>query len=359
MIGPRLRTLALDRARVYYFLMSGQNDREKEVKVDVTRDQKTVVIFGASSFVGSNIAEFLKRDHRVIGTYYEHPIEIEGVLMLPLDILKEEAVRLMLLLFEPDIAIYCVGLTSIETCNENEILANTLNTAGIFNVVNFCDRYGTKLIYISTGYVFSGEAINYGESDTPIPNSLYGKSKRSAEVFIQKNCLDYIILRCCELYGRGALAQKETWFEFLQKKIFEGEKIESYGNIKLGFLDVTYLATAIKVCIEKGICNRSLHFCSTDIMSHYDFSLKYAEIFHEQSSLINKKTWKFPQVKTVVFQSILALELEYKMSIGELEKALNIRMPSIQESLEFTKNRLGGGNGIDHLMKARDGVTFV
>ena len=53
--------------------------------------RKTVVIFGVSSFVGSNLAYFLKDHFRVIGTYNLNKVEIpDETALLPICVLRAE-----------------------------------------------------------------------------------------------------------------------------------------------------------------------------------------------------------------------------------------------------------------------------
>ena len=165
---------------------------------------------------------------------------------------------------------------------------------GVFNVANFTERHKSKFIYISTAYVFSGEEKVFLEEDTPVANSIYGKSKNLAEFFIQKNCFNYLILRCCDLYGRGILLERPTWFELLQEKLFRGEGISTYGNVKVGFLDIVYLAMIVKICIEREVNNKLFHVCSTDIMSQYEFSLEYVDVFDDKKGFNKQKSLGFP-----------------------------------------------------------------
>ncbi|PJB53787.1 MAG: hypothetical protein CO099_05215, partial [Bdellovibrio sp. CG_4_9_14_3_um_filter_39_7] len=86
------------------------NNPEEEKKKKSKR--KTILIFGVSSFVGSNLAEYLKKDYRVVGTYNKNPVQIPGVLTLPCDVLSKDEVQLILFATKPDITIYAVGLSS-------------------------------------------------------------------------------------------------------------------------------------------------------------------------------------------------------------------------------------------------------
>ena len=128
-------------------------------KIENFKKPKTVFIIGISSFVGSSLAEFLKKDYRVIGTYYSNPVEIEDVLTFPLDVMSREAIQLILYSFLPDITIYCVGLSSLDICDDNDTIANALNATGAFNVADFSERYKSRFIYISSSYVFSGKKL--------------------------------------------------------------------------------------------------------------------------------------------------------------------------------------------------------
>ena len=314
---------------------------------EVIRPKKTVFIFGISSFVGSNLAEYLKQDYRVIGSYHHHPVEIDGVLTIPLDATKRDASQLVMALFRPDITIYCACISSVDTCNENEMLANTLNATAVFNLSNFTEQNESRLIYISSSYVFSGEKGEHTEDDIPSSNSIYGKSKSSAEFFIQNNSLNYLILRCCQLYGRGIAQGRSNWFELMQKKLFAGEKVDCYGNVRTGFLDITYLGIAIKMCIERGINKRLIHISSSDIMSQYDFALEYAKSFADQEDLINRSIWNFPHIRPSAIYNNSSDGLEYALNTQATEELLQVKMPSISQSLNFTKTHFSTGRVLD------------
>lgn len=327
---------------------------EKHLKL-----KKTIFIFGISSFVGSSLAEYLKKDFRVIGSYCDTPVDIEGVLCINLDIKNRDAIQLALYTFKPDVTIYCIGLTSLHKCADNEKLADALNTTGVFSVASFTERYRSQLIYLSSAYVFSGEKVTFLEDDTPLANTTYGKSKGSAEFFIQKTCLNYLIFRCCSLYGRSVNPQKPTWFEIIQRELFRGEPVIPDNNVKVGWLDVIYLAMIIKLSINKEVNNRLFQVSSQDIMSYYEFANAYAETFEDAKDLIRKGSWSFPQVSSSIIQSDISDGLEYQMDIENLEGNFNVKMPSIQESLELTRLRLGGKSTKRSKIKKSSEITFI
>jgi dTDP-4-dehydrorhamnose reductase len=311
--------------------------RKKEI---LKARKKTILIFGISSFVGSNLAEFFSKDYRVIGTYHRNPTFLPGVLSVPCDVLDRDSVQLVLFAFKPDITIYCVGLSSLTLCAQHEELADALNTSGLFNVTEFCARYKSQIVYLSSSYVFAGDDKSYLEMDLPNAITSYGKTLASSEFYIQKTSLNYTIFRCCHFYGRCNAEIRTTYFETLQKSLFNREKVMCDGYIQTGFLDIQYLGMVMKMSFDKGSTNRLLQVSSQDIMSHHDFAKKYCEIFGGNGDLVNKVKWPFPLHGSVTDD--VADHLLFSMDISNIEGFLNIELPSIEESLAYTYQRLGG-----------------
>lgn len=323
--------------------------------------KKTIVIFGISSFVGSNLAEFLKKDFRIIGTYYKTPIFIPGILCLPCDVLSRDSIQFLLYSFRPDVTIYCIGLTSVEDCAKHEKLADALNTVGVFNVSSFTERYKSKFCYISSAYIFPGFKKIFLENDSPDPETQYGKTKAAAEFYIQKSCLNYIIFRCCILYGRSINPRQRTWFENLERKMCQQENTSCDAQIHHGFLDVLYLAMILKMGIEKDVTNRLFQVSSINIMTYYEFALLYAKTFQTNESLIQKGSWPFPLTKMEFSgEGTEGNKKYYQIDTNNLENYFNIEMPSIEESMIFTFYRLGGDkNNLRHSQKSNIGIQFI
>lgn len=331
---------------------------DEEVKNEGENRVKTIIIFGISSFVGSSLAEFFKKEYKVIGTYHRTPIQLEGVMTIPCDVLAKEEVQLALFAFKPDIAIYCVGLSSVNECHKNVDLADALNTSGLVNVTEFCQRYRTKLCYVSSGFIFAGEKKNYFEMDIPDANTIYGKSLSAAEFYVQKTSLNYLIFRCCRLYGRGLNMNRRTWFESLQKYMVESKQVQLESNIHTGYLDVFYLGMLMKMVFDKGALNRLFQITSRDIMTMYDFGRLYANKFQFAKELVLRARQPFPIMSGPGTTSTDG-ELYFKMDTNNIEGYLNIELPTIEESLAYTYKRYRGKETVSKSNKQGDGVQFI
>ena len=258
--------------------------------------EKTVVVFGVSGFVGSNLAEIFATDYKVIGTYFKNTVNIPNVLTIPCNVLNKDEVALVLFTFKPDVAIYCASAFSHLECLEDEAAVNAINTVGIFNVMEGCQRYRAQLCYISSNYVFSGKNKIYTETDTPEPNTIYGKNQSMIEFYLQKAGLNYTIFRTCRMYGTGISPYRLNWFEYLQKMFSINSSVECDHSVYLGFMDIHYLALVLRLCFKENVTNRLFQIASSDICTHYEFAQKYCEIFSasDSTSLVQKGSWSFP-----------------------------------------------------------------
>ena len=108
---------------------------------------------------------------------------------------KDDVIKL-----NPDIVIHTAALTNVDLCETNNVLANLINVQGTKNIVDGCMKIQSKIIFISTSYVFDGNSDQYFEEDLPNPTSYYGITKYESEKIIQNSNLDFLILRTDQPY---------------------------------------------------------------------------------------------------------------------------------------------------------------
>jgi dTDP-4-dehydrorhamnose reductase len=322
----------------------------------VNDHRKTILILGINSFVGSNLAEFLKKDFHVVGTYFRRHLPIPGILMLPCNVLSKEELQLVMYTFRPDFVVYCVGLTSLKMCSEMPNVCDALNSAGLYNVAEMAPRYGARVLFFSSQFVFAGENRNYNEMDNPDVTTQYGKAMASSEFYLQKSSLNYLIIRCCKLYGRGLNPLRSSFFELMQRNFKENISFAYDDFLTQGYLDIYYLCMVVKICIDKNISNRVIHFSSQDSLTTYEFAKLYCETFGDSESLINKGKWHLPALKGTAHGE----RTYFKLDVLNIEGVLKIKMPSILESLQFTYSRFHGEKMNAKKTKSKgEGISFI
>lgn len=295
------------------------------------------MIFGASSFVGSNLANSLKNDFRIIGTYHTTPIEIPGMTCVPCDVLKKDYVTKLTSRFKPDVSIYAAGMSSIKECKLKPKHADALNTAGAVNVCSAAERYRSKFVLISSGFVLGGEDLIYREGDMPTPSTAFGSSLSAAEFFVQRSCLNYLILRCATLYGRSYNPNQPNLFETIQSFLAKSQTLLMDDTVHTGFLDIEILSKVLKIAIDANVTNRLLQVSSSDYMTRYEFATRVARSFGKDPNFIQKTSMPFPVESNAQRKSG---NFYFKMSNANLEEFIGTKMPTIEESLQLTEKRI-------------------
>ena len=122
------------------------------------------------------------------------------------DITNLEAVEKYVENVKPDYIINCAAYTAVDKAEEQPDLAYKINAIGPKNLAIAAKKYNSKLVHISTDYVFGGAKPieqDYSEEDEKNPQAVYGTSKLAGEEFIKQECGDYYIFRTAWLYGEG------------------------------------------------------------------------------------------------------------------------------------------------------------
>jgi dTDP-4-dehydrorhamnose reductase len=205
------------------------------------------------------------------------------------------------------------------------------------NVCSASERYGAKFILISSCFVMGGENTIYKESDTPFPNTVFGSSLSSSEYYVQRSCLNYLVLRCAPLYGRSYGPKHPNWFELLQASFVKGESFLADDNVVTGFLDVLVLGRILKSLCESGVTNRLFQISSSDFMTRYEFAKLVAKTFKKDDNFIQKATSLFPADAP---SSSGSNQFFYKLDTQNTENFLGLKMPTVEESLTLTQKRL-------------------
>lgn len=137
-----------------------------------------VYLTGADGLLGTAFAAALGKDPLTAGW------TVRGVARKDFDIADTDAVRASMDAFAPDIVVHTAAHAIVDDCEADPKLALRVNIAGTSNVVEGCRRHGSRLVYISSDYVFDGRTTplgGYREDDVPNPVSVYGLTKLAGE----------------------------------------------------------------------------------------------------------------------------------------------------------------------------------
>jgi dTDP-4-dehydrorhamnose reductase len=120
-----------------------------------------------------------------------------------LDVTAAAAVTDAVTRYRPDVVVNCAAWTAVDDAESAEEQALAVNAGGAANLAAACAGLGTRLIQVSTDYVFAGNAARpYAEGDIPAPRTAYGRTKLAGEQAVLSRLpgAGYVV-RTAWLYG--------------------------------------------------------------------------------------------------------------------------------------------------------------
>jgi len=102
-----------------------------------------------------------------------------------------------------DVVVNCAAWTAVDAAEAAEPQAFAVNAAGAANLARACAAAGSRLLQISTDYVFAGtQSSPYAEDAAIAPTSAYGRTKAAGEWAVRAELPGrHWILRTAWLYG--------------------------------------------------------------------------------------------------------------------------------------------------------------
>ena len=151
-----------------------------------------VLVTGAKGQLGTDLMnELAKRG-----------IEGIGVDVQEMDITDAEACRRVIKNSGADAVIHCAAYTAVDAAEDNADLCRRINGEGTRNVAQACKEADTKLMYISTDYVFDGQGTRPWEPDDERhPLNVYGQTKYEGELAVEELSDKYFIVRSAWVFG--------------------------------------------------------------------------------------------------------------------------------------------------------------
>ena len=163
-----------------------------------------ILITGARGQLGSELNNILQRGSSELGdlpSIYAG-CEVLAVDVDELDIASADAVDSFFSRHKPDLVFNCAAMTNVDGCESDEESAYRVNALGPMNLAIASQRHGSRLLHVSTDYVFRGDGERpYTEHDTPSPNTAYGRTKLAGEKAVLDSCGNSCICRTAWLYG--------------------------------------------------------------------------------------------------------------------------------------------------------------
>src|SRR3984885_11554127 len=156
-------------------------------------------IFGASGLLGKALMREWTGD------------AVAGLGSRDADIRDAKQVQQTVRTTRPDWIVLAAAYTDVDGCESNAELAFAVNRDGAVNVANAAKEFGSRLLFLSSDYVFDGKkTIPYEIDDARNPQSVYGRTKAEAEIKLLDAMPGCCIARTSWLFGSGGKCFPDT-----------------------------------------------------------------------------------------------------------------------------------------------------
>jgi dTDP-4-dehydrorhamnose reductase len=160
---------------------------------------QTWLVLGAGGMLGTDmVAVARERGHDVVAANREHT-----------DVADPHA--LAAAVTGVDVVVNCSAYTAVDEAEAHEADAHLLNAVAPELIARACVGAGSRLVHVSTDYVFAGDATEpYAENSERAPISAYGRTKAEGERRVEASGADALIVRTAWLYGEHGASFPKT-----------------------------------------------------------------------------------------------------------------------------------------------------
>ena len=170
-------------------------------------------VTGVNGQLGHDVMnEIQKRGYEGVGSdiaeQYAGVADGSPVTTMPyvsLDITDRNAVMKVIQEVQPDAVIHCAAWTAVDMAEDDDKVekVRAVNAGGTQNMADACKAVDSKMLYLSTDYVFDGQGTEPWKPDCKDykPLNVYGQTKLEGELAVSNTLDKYFIVRIAWVFG--------------------------------------------------------------------------------------------------------------------------------------------------------------
>lgn len=246
--------------------------------------KKRILITGGSGLLAVNWALWARDHYLVTLGLNNRQISLDGVETSILNFASYDALSSQIASIQPDIIVHTAGLTNVEACEQDPLLANEVNVVLAANIARIASMIKCKLVHISTDHLFTGEHPNVDESAVPAPVNMYGITKYQAEIKVLENAPGALIIRT-NFYGWGP-GYRSSFSDMILKTLRAGKQINLFTDVFFTPILIQSLVPVVHQLIDKE-CKGIFNVVGSERISKFAFGMLTAHEFGLDPAMIN------------------------------------------------------------------------
>ena len=245
-----------------------------------------ILIIGASGFIGRYVSRRLAGDaaHTVFSTYRSRPAADDGASWHRVEITDHAALENLFASAQPQAVVHLAAMADVGTAERNPDVATAVNATATETIARLSERHSSRLVFVSTEYVFDGQTGPYRETDPPAPTTQYGRTKFEAEQAVASLESNWSVLRTSIVYGWPAPGRR-NFVPWLVERLRNGEAYHAPTNVYRSPVYVEHLVDGVTRLI--GVEDTGIHHVAgSDWVNMRDFAVAVADEFGLDPSLV-------------------------------------------------------------------------
>lgn len=270
-----------------------------------------VLVTGVTGQLGYDVAQELERRN----------IEVYRAGSKEMPLTDKEKMRSVMEKVRPAAVIHCAAYTAVDLAESEPEKCLAINSTGTQELARLCKMFDTKMIYISTDYVFPGTGTDFYEvDDEKAPLNIYGRSKLLGEQAVREILTRYFIVRISWVFGINGKNFVKTMLR-LAKDHKELTVVDDQVGSPTYTRDLAELLADMAATDKYGI----YHATNEGVCSWAEFA---AEIFRQAGAAV-----KITPVPSSAYKTAATRPKNSRLSKKSLDAAGFKRLPTWQDAI--------------------------
>ena len=258
-------------------------------------------VTGVCGQLGHDVVnEALQRGHQVFGSDIQEKYSdvADGTPVTEcnyrqLDITDHDAVMDTIRSLQPDAIIHCAAWTNVDGAEDEDKkdLVHKINADGSRFIAEAAKAVDSKMIYISTDYVFDGKGTRPWEPDDKCyaPLNVYGQSKLDGELAVSSIMTKFFIVRIAWVFGFNGK-------NFIKTMINVGKTHETVRVVNDQIGTPTYTLDLARLLVDMIETEKYGYYHATNeggYISWYDFCCEFYKQYGLTTTVIPVSTAEY------------------------------------------------------------------
>lgn len=290
-----------------------------------------ILITGGTGLLGRALVRSADSRYEIVSTFVGdyQIIDTPQIIYKKLDIRDREGYFQLLRDFKPEVTIHTAGMSNPDYVERNNKEAWEINVGGTQNIIQACEEFGSKFIYISSNAIYNGNSAPYREEDEADPINYYGKIKLECEEITKEANIIWAIVRPILMYGWNYAFERPNIVTTGISRLRKKEKFFVYDDVYYTPLYYYSCAEAVWKIIEKNKFE-IFNIGGKNRISIYELMEEVVRVFGLDGNLLMP-------VQQGFFKELVKRPKDTSYNAAKMESVLGLKPLEIRQGLELMR----------------------